>query len=206
MRTAIYARVSTDDRQTTENQLRELRATAASRGWEVVAEYVDEGISGAKGREGRPGYDAMLKAVEAGQVDVVAAWAVDRLGRSMIDLVGFLLTVHKHNAGLYLQSGDLDTTTPGGRLQFQLMGAFAEYERSMIRARVKAGVDRAKANGVRCGRDWCPLEVEKKILALRNKRDREGRVWGMNRIARELGIGNKLVQRVVQRGSVRENT
>ena len=86
---AIYARVSTDG-QTTDNQLRELEAVAARHGWHVVAQYVDHGISGAKGRKDRPEYDRMLKGAARREFDLIAAWSVDRLGRSLSHLVEFL--------------------------------------------------------------------------------------------------------------------
>jgi DNA invertase Pin-like site-specific DNA recombinase len=91
-RAAIYAGVSTD-KQTVENQLRELRHIADQRGWEVVGEYHDAGISGSKGRDGRPGLDQMLKDASKRRFDVVMAWAIDRLGRSLIDLLGTIQTL-----------------------------------------------------------------------------------------------------------------
>src|SRR6266481_5725681 len=130
-RAAIYVRVSTD-RQTIESQLRELRQIAERRGWEVVHEYHDAGISGAKSREGRPGLDEMLKDAQRRQFDVVMAWAIDRLGRSLIDLLGTIQTLEACGVDLYLDQQSIDTTTPAGRLMFQVCGAFAEFERSMI--------------------------------------------------------------------------
>ena len=89
-RMGLYARVSTSNGQTVETQLRELRKVAERAGWEVVAEYTDEGVSGAKGRDKRPQFDALLKAAVQREFDLVAAWSVDRLGRSLQDLVAFL--------------------------------------------------------------------------------------------------------------------
>ena len=131
-RAAIYVRVSTD-KQTVENQLRELRQIAERRGWQVVEEYHDAGISGAKGRKDRPGLDKMLHDAQRRRFDVVMAWAIDRLGRSLIDLLGTIQTLEACNVDLYLDQQSIDTTTPAGRLMFQVTGAFAEFERSMIR-------------------------------------------------------------------------
>src|SRR5215212_3458985 len=125
-RAALYARVSTGG-QTVKNQLRELRAVAERLRWEVVEEFVDQGISGAKGRDKRPALDSMLKAVIRGEVDVVAAWLVDRLGRSLQDLVGVLSDIREREVDLYLHQQGLDTATPSGRAMFQMLGVFAEW-------------------------------------------------------------------------------
>jgi DNA invertase Pin-like site-specific DNA recombinase len=148
---AIYVRVSTD-KQTIENQERELRAVADRAGWQVVEVYKDEGISGAKGRDGRPAFDAMLKDVTRRKFDVVMAWSVDRLGRSLQHLVGMLSDLQGAGVDLFLHQQAIDTTTPAGKALFQMMGVFAEFERSMIRDRVNAGLARAKANGKRLGK------------------------------------------------------
>src|SRR5262252_7635586 len=140
-RAAIYVRVSTD-RQTVENQLRELRQIAERRSWEVVEEYHDAGISGTKGREARPGLDEMLKNAQRRRFDVVMAWAIDRLGRSLIDLLSTIQALEACRVDLYLDQQAIDTTTPAGRLMFQITGAFAEFERSMTRQRINAGLKR----------------------------------------------------------------
>ena len=142
-RVAIYARVSTGD-QTTDNQLRELRAVAERAGWQVVEEFVDHAISGTKGRDQRPAFDRLLKAATRRHIDVVAAWSVDRLGRSLQHLVGFLDEIHSRHIDLYLHQQGIDTTTPAGKALFQMCGVFAEFERSMIQERVKAGIARAR--------------------------------------------------------------
>ena len=147
----IYLRVSTDG-QTTENQRRELEAIAARSGWEVVGFYEDAGISGAKGRDKRPGFDRLLKDVTNRKVNMIAAWSVDRLGRSLQDLVGFLNELQAVKCDLYLHQQSIDTTTPSGRAMFQMCGVFAEFERSMIQQRVVSGMARAKAAGVQFGR------------------------------------------------------
>ncbi len=142
-RAAIYARVSTKD-QTTENQLVELRQVAKRAGWKVAVEFVDEGVSGAKGRDQRPQFDNLCKAVTRREVDVVMSWSVDRLGRSLQHLVTFLGELNGVGVDLYLHQQGVDTTTPAGKALFQMMGVFAEFERSMIQERVKSGIDRAK--------------------------------------------------------------
>jgi DNA invertase Pin-like site-specific DNA recombinase len=151
MRVAIYTRVSTDA-QTTENQLRELEAVARHRGWNVVGVYADNGVSGSKGRDKRPQFDRLHDHATQGKFDLIAAWSVDRLGRSLIDLVAFLQHIDSARVGLYLHQQALDTTTPAGRALFQMLGVFSEFERSMIRERVKAGMRRARNEGKRIGR------------------------------------------------------
>jgi DNA invertase Pin-like site-specific DNA recombinase len=143
-RAAIYARVSTRE-QTTENQLIALREVAERAGWTIVTEFIDDGISGAKGRDKRPEFDALCKAVTRMEIDIVLSWSVDRLGRSLQHLVAFLGELQSANVDLYLHQQGVDTTTPAGRALFQMMGIFAEFERSMIRERVKSGIERAKA-------------------------------------------------------------
>ena len=113
----------------------------------MVAFYRDHGISGAKGRDKRPGLDKLLQAVARKEFDMVAAWSVDRLGRSLIDLVGILQEFHAKHVDLYLHQQGIDTTTPSGKAMFQMMGVFAEFERSMIHERVMAGLARARAEG-----------------------------------------------------------
>lgn len=188
-RVAFYLRVSTDG-QTTENQRRELEAVAEKAGWQVVAVFEDAGISGAKGRDKRPGYDAMLKAVTRREVDMVAAWSVDRLGRSMADLVAFLGELHARGADLYLHQQALDTCTPSGKAMFQMLVVFAEFERAMIQERVKSGLARAKAQGKRLGRPTVGPAVEARIRQLR------AGGMGVIKVARTLGIGVSAVQRV----------
>ena len=136
-RVALYVRVSTDH-QTIRNQERELQAVAERHGWQVVAVFKDQGISGAKGRDGRPGLDKLLQAVARKEVNMVAAWSVDRLGRSLQDLVHILQELHAKGVDVFLHQQGLDTSTPSGRAMFQMLGVFAEFERSMIRERVMA--------------------------------------------------------------------
>ncbi|HTS10156.1 MAG TPA: recombinase family protein [Candidatus Eisenbacteria bacterium] len=150
LKACIYTRVSTVG-QTTENQKRELVEVAKKRGWDVVDEYTDQGISGGKGREARPGLNAMLKAADAGEFDIILVWAIDRLGRSLVNLIHTLQDLDSAKVGLYLHNQNIDTTTPSGRALFQMLGVFAEFERSMIQTRIKAGLARVKEEGRRPG-------------------------------------------------------
>jgi DNA invertase Pin-like site-specific DNA recombinase len=187
---AIYARVSTGE-QTPDNQLQELRAVVERMGWHVTAEYIDHGISGAKGRDQRPAYDRLYRAIIRREIDLVMAWSVDRLGRSLQQLVALLLELQAKGVDLYLHQQGIDTTTPAGKAMFQMCGVFAEFERAMIRERVKAGLERARAQGKTLGRPRTPEVVENKIRAAR----RQGK--GIKKIANELGVGVGTVQRVV---------
>src|SRR6195256_2640943 len=150
-RVAIYLRVSTS-KQDTDNQRRELEVVAARSGWDVVKVYEDAGISGAKGRDKRPGLDAMLKAVNAKEFEMVAAWSVDSLGRTLTDLLGILQGLHYKGVDLFLHQQGLDASTTAGKAMFQMLGVFAEFERGIIRERVNAGLARAKAKGTKLGR------------------------------------------------------
>ena len=163
-RAALYLRVSTID-QTTANQERELRQVAERAGWEVVKVYKDHGISGSKGRDKRPAFDALHKAATRREIDIVMAWSVDRLGRSLQDLVVFLSEIHAAGVDLFLHQQGLDTTTPAGKALFQMMGVFAEFERSMIQERVRAGLRRAQDDGKKLGRPRIARQLEERILA-----------------------------------------
>ena len=148
---ALYLRVSTKE-QTTDNQRLELERVAQAKGWQISAIYEDEGISGAKGREKRPSYDRMLKDAVRARFDVLMAWDVSRLGRSLTHLVQCLDDLHSNGVDLYLHQQAIDTTTPSGKAMFQMTGVFAEFERAMIRERVKAGLARAALAGTKLGR------------------------------------------------------
>src|SRR5437879_6044672 len=167
-RVAIYLRVSTS-KQDTDNQRRELEAVAARSGWQIVKVYEDAGISGAKGREQRPGLDALMKAVNAKEFEMVAAWSVDRLGRSLTDLLAILQALHDKGVDLFLHQQGLDTSTTAGRAMFQMLGVFAEFERGIIRERVNAGLARARERGTALGRPRTASAVEKRIRGLRAK-------------------------------------
>src|ERR1700750_3486233 len=188
-RAALYVRVSTDA-QTLENQIRELRQVAERRGWDVVEVYNDAGISGAKGRNGRSGLDSMLKDASRRRFDVVMAWAIDRLGRSLTDLLHIIQHLEACGVDLYLDQQSIDTTTPMGKLVFQVTGAFAEFERSMIRQRVKAGLKRAVAQGTKLGRPKVDETLERKV----RKQLAEG--MGILQVAKAHGLGTGTVQRI----------
>jgi DNA invertase Pin-like site-specific DNA recombinase len=163
MRAALYLRVSTDS-QDVANQRRELEAVAQRHGWEVVGVFSDQGVSGAKDR--RPAFDRLRKGIMRKEFDVVAAWSVDRLGRSLQNLLGFLGELQAKDVDLYLHQQGLDSSTPAGKAMFQMCGVFAEFERAMIVERVKAGLARAKANGVRLGPPRVEVDVPRALLLL----------------------------------------
>jgi DNA invertase Pin-like site-specific DNA recombinase len=189
-RIAIYLRVSTS-KQETGNQRRELEAVAKRSGWKIVRVYEDAGISGAKGRDGRPGLDALLKAVNAKEFELVATWSVDRLGRSLTDLLSILQCLRDKGVDLFLHQQGLDTSTTAGKAMFQMLGVFAEFERGIIRERVNAGLARARGKGVKLGRPRIDPKIESRVRQLRKKG------FGILKIGRELGIGTSVVQRVV---------
>jgi DNA invertase Pin-like site-specific DNA recombinase len=187
----IYLRVSTIE-QTTANQERELREIASRMGCEIVKVYRDHGISGAKGRDKRPAFDKLCRDAARREFDMVMAWSVDRLGRSLQDLVGFLSELHAFKIELFLRQQGLDTTTPAGKMMFQVLGSFAEYERDMIRARVNAGIARAKAAGKHCGRPPLAPELAARI---REALAVPGRA-GIRVIAKQFGVSPMTVQNV----------
>ena len=190
-RAAIYLRVSTD-KQTVENQRIALAAVAERRGWQIVGTFSDKGISGAKSREDRPGLDDLLKRAQRREFDVVMAWAIDRIGRSLIDLLSTIESLKACGVDLYLDQQSIDTTTPAGKLMLQMTGAFAEFERNMIQARIHAGLKRAVAAGKTLGRPLNdPGAVEKARRALRKG-------LGINKTARLVGLSNGTVQRIAQ--------
>jgi DNA invertase Pin-like site-specific DNA recombinase len=189
-RVALYLRVSTDG-QTTLNQRRELEAVAERAGWHVVEVYEDAGISGAKGREQRPAFARLLKDAARRRFDLIAAWSVDRLGRSLQHLVGFLDEVHQLGVDLYLHQQGIDTTTAAGKALFQMMGVFAEFERAMIRERVHAGLNRARSQGKRLGRPTIDASKAAAITA-----DLRAGGAGLHKIAKAHGVGVSTVQRL----------
>lgn len=188
-RAALYLRVSTDG-QTTENQRRELEQAAAQRGWTIVATFEDAGISGAKKREQRPGLDGMLKEATRGAFGVLMAWSVDRLGRSLPDLCNTLDELRGAGCEMFLYQQGIDTATPAGRAMFGMLGVFAEFERSMIAARVMAGLDRVKASGRKLGRPKISAKREAMLIDALNR----GKTH--KAVQREFGIGSSTIQRV----------
>lgn len=205
-RAALYLRVSTD-RQTVENQRQALERIAEHRGWEIVAAYSDKGISGAKGRKDRPEFDRMLNDAQRGLFDVIMVFALDRIGRSLGDLLKTIEHLKECRVDLFIVKfrGDgetLDTTTAGGKLLFYITGAFGEFERDMIKERVNAGLDRARAKGKKLGRPKLGAEKDKDKAEAR--RELESRLReaiakgdkGKHKLAAEFGVGSGTVARI----------
>lgn len=169
-----------------------MTAAAERHGWTIAATYSDAGVSG--GRDSRPELDKMRKALGRKEFDVVMAWSVDRLGRSLQMLLGLLEEMKAKGVDLYLHQQGIDTSTPGGKAMFQMLGVFAEFERSIIRERIYSGLSRARAQGTRSGkpmgRPRVKLDVEQKI------RERLDRDHGVGSIAKELGVGVSTVMRI----------
>jgi len=161
-RAVLYLRVSKHE-QTIENQRIELERVAKAKGWKVIATFKDEGVSGAFGREVRAQYDLMLKQGVQAKFDVILAWDVSRLSRSLVDLVTTLDELHACGIDLYLHQQAIDTTTPAGKAMFQMCGVFAEFERGILSERVKAGLNRARAEGRVLGRPMKVVNIKKML-------------------------------------------
>jgi DNA invertase Pin-like site-specific DNA recombinase len=186
-RIALYARVSTLNGQNPEMQLAELREYAQRRGWEVYSEYVDLGVSGSK--DSRPQLNRMLADAHARKFDAVVVWKLDRLGRSLKHLVTVIADLEAYGVSFVSLRDNLDLSTPSGRLMMHIIGAMAEFERSLIQERVVAGIRSAQARGVRFGRPkvYCSAL---KIATLRE----QGVPWV--EVARRLDVGKGTAQRV----------
>jgi DNA invertase Pin-like site-specific DNA recombinase len=194
-RVGLYLRVSTKNGQTVDNQRQALIEAIGRRpGWVIAEEFADEGISGAKGRDRRPGFDRLLKEVVRRKIDVVAAWSVDRLGRSLQDLVGFLGELNAAGCDLYLEKQAIDTTTPAGRALFQMLGVFAEFERAIIQERIHGGLARAREKGTKSGKPIGRAKIDAKREAAIRKALTSGN--GVLKTARECGTGVSVVQRI----------
>ena len=185
-RVAFYLRVSTDS-QTVENQRLELQAVADRLGWTIVEELADEGISGSKGRDQRPAFDRLMQMVTRKEIDLIACWSVDRLGRSLQHLVSFLAEINERNVGLYLHTQGLDTTTPAGRAMFSMLSVFADFELSILKSRILAGLKRSSK---RSGRP--PLDPEK----AEKIRSMLASGLSINATARKLRVGVGTVHRI----------
>ncbi len=193
VRAALYARVSTvNNGQDPMVQTRELREYCGRRGWQIVGEYIDVGISGAKDR--RPELDRLMQDAHRRKFDVVAVWKFDRFARSVSHLLRALDTFRVLGIEFVSLSESLDTATPAGRMVFTVLGAVAELERSLIAERVRAGLRNARAKGKRLGR---PRKVvdRSRVAALR------ARGLGWKRIARELEVGVGTLYRLAGDGS-----
>ena len=180
---AIYARVSTD-KQSTENQLLELRTLCTRLGYTIVQEYTDNGISGAKSRDERPALNELLRDASRRQFEMVMCWSIDRLGRSLQNLVEILNELQALKIDLYFLQQAMDTTTPSGRMIFSVFGAIGEFERNLIRERVMAGQQRAKANGVKLGRPSKMNDGMRSAVKLLREKG-----MGIKQIAKQLQIG-----------------
>ncbi len=191
-RVGVYSRVSTSHGQDPELQLRELREYAASRGWTIVQEYIDVGVSGAKGS--RPALNRLMADAHRRKLDAVLVWKLDRYGRSLRHLVNALAELEALGVAFVSLRDNLDLSTPSGRLMFQIIGAMAEFERSLIQERVRAGLRNAKAKGKKLGRPRADVD-ESRIEALRAS----GASW--RAIAEKLGVGVGTVHRIAQRRS-----
>jgi DNA invertase Pin-like site-specific DNA recombinase len=193
MKAVIYSRVSTND-QTVDNQLKILREVAEKKGLEVVQEISDEGISGAKGRDEREGFNELIKGSIQKEWDIILVWDVSRLGRSLQHLVSFLDDIHSAKCDLYIHQSGLDTSTASGKMMFQMIGVFSEFERSMIRERVIAGQQRAKAEGKHIGSKTNVNEGTLNAV----KHLRENNV-PIKRIAKNLKIGVGTVYKILDK-------
>ncbi len=185
----IYLRVSKQE-QNIENQKMELERVAAAKGWRIVGIFKDEGVSGAFGREVRAQYDAMLKQGVQAKYDVVLAWDISRLSRSLSDLISTLDELQACGIDLYLHQQAVDTTTPSGKAMFQMCGVFAEFERGMLSERVKAGLSRARQEGKVLGRPVKIVNIRKII-----EERREGKT--IRQIARENSLSIGKVHKVL---------
>ena len=188
-RVAIYTRVSKAS-QTTDNQLRELQGIVERQGWTVVEVYTDHGISGAKGRDKRPVFDQLYKDTSRRKFDMVMAWSIDRIGRSVHAVSGFIADMEALGIGQYYHQQAIDTTTPSGKAMIQMCVAFAEFERGMITERIHAGLKRAKDEGKTLGRPRVTPELEEQVRAELAKG------CGIIRVAKAVGVGNGMVQRI----------
>ena len=190
-RIAIYARVSTD-KQTCENQLQELRVIAERMNYTIVAEFVDNGISGMKTRQDRPALDQLMKSATQRKFDMVMCWSIDRLGRSLQNLVEILNELQAMKIDLFFLQQGMDTSTPSGRMIFSVFGAIGEFERNLIRERVIAGQKRAVANGVKMGRPSKMNDGMRSAIQLLREKG-----MGIKQIARELKVGIGTVYSVI---------
>ena len=189
----IYTRVSTND-QSVSNQLKVLREIADKKGLNIVKEISDEGISGAKGRDEREGFDELIKGAIRKEFDIILVWDVSRLGRSLKDLVSFLEDIQSAKCDLYIHQSGIDTSTASGKMMFGMLSVFSEFERSMIRERVIAGQQRAKAEGKHIGRKTNVTDGT--VNAVKHMRENNVPI---KRIAKDLHIGVGTVYKILDK-------
>ncbi|MGE5082321.1 MAG: recombinase family protein [Acidobacteriota bacterium] len=187
-RVALYARVCTLNNQDPEMQLSELREYAAHRGWQIVEEFTDQGVSGCK--ESRPALNRLMADACRRRFDAILVWKIDRFGRSLKHLVNALAELAALGVAFISLRDNLDLSTPSGRLMFQIIGAMAEFERALIQERVRAGLRNARSKGKKLGRPRVTVDASK-IASLRA----QGRSWG--EIVEEMGIGKGTAQRAL---------
>ena len=191
MKTVVYARVSTVA-QTTKNQLLELREVARKNGWVIVEELTDDGISGAKGRNERPAFNRLHKMIQDREIDVVLTWSIDRLGRSIQDLVALMGVLEEKRVELYSHQQAIDTRTPAGRMTFSIFAAIAQFERELIRERIHSGLARARSEGTKLGR---PSSVTSTTRETVQQLRTDG--FSIHRIAKRLKIGVGTTRRIL---------
>ena len=196
MKCAIYSRVSTTD-QHTENQVNKLRDIAKLKEYSVVKEFTDKGISGKHGRNIRTGFDALIKGAVSKEFDMILVWSVDRLGRSLQDLISFLNEINSVGCNLYIHNSQLDSSTPSGKMLFSLLGVFSEFERSMISSRVKLGLQRAVSEGKKLGR---PSKLNDGLI--HSIKYMKGQGVGIRKMSRDLGVGVSTIYRVLETSEV----
>lgn len=191
-RCAIYTRVSTGHQDTT-NQLDVLREVARLKGLTIVQEFVDDGVSGTHGRDKRKGFDNLLKGATRKDFEIILVWSVDRLGRNIQDLISFLNEIQSVECDLYLHQNGIDTSTPSGRLMFGMLSLFADFERSIIAERTRAGMERARKQGKKIGR---PSNMNDGLVESIKYMRSQG--LGIRRIATDLKVGVSSVYKVLE--------
>ena len=188
MRAAVYARVSTHDQQTLDLQTEAMRSYLRDRGWDLTRQVKDVG-SGAKER---PGRESLLKAARRRELDVVVVWRLDRWGRSVADLMATLRELTELGVGFVSLTEALDLTTPSGRAMAGMLAIFAEFEREILRERVRAGIAQARKEGRPHGRPRTASLKADEVCRLKAER------LSHAEIARRLGIGRTSVRRILR--------
>jgi DNA invertase Pin-like site-specific DNA recombinase len=189
-RVGLYLRVSQAD-QVTDNQLLDLQRVSEQRGWQIVETYVDHAVSGKQDR--RPALDRLRQDAMHGKLDVVASWSIDRLGRSLPNVVNLLHALDQQRVAIYLHQQQVDSTTTAGKAMLGMCAVFAEFEWNTTSDRIRAGVARARAQGKRLGRPSTVTDATKQRI-----RDLARTGTGKLKIAKTLGVGVSTVQSVLR--------
>jgi DNA invertase Pin-like site-specific DNA recombinase len=191
-RVCVYARCSTSDQQVS-NQLLEIRDHCSKMGWEIVKEYVDEGLSGTLSRDKRPAFNEMIKDGYRKRFDSVVFWDISRLGRSMKELIMFLSDMKDRDIGICSVRQGFDTSTSMGEIMFQFVGILSSWEREMIRERTLAGLERARREGKTLGRRKVTDDtMTAKIIKLRSDKK------SLRTIASEVGVSTGTIRKVLK--------